>query len=441
MKTRLLNFWESLNSSFWFLPLFIILLAIGAAAGLVYLDTIEFFTFSGRFSFLLGGGYESARSVLSVMAGAMLGVAGTVFSITLVALTLASSQFGARLLRNFMYDRLNQVVLGVYVATFLYCLIVLRTVKSVDEGEFVPNLSVLFALMLAVGSIILLIIFIHHISVSIQADHVIADVDEKLGKNLEKLYPAGLGEEDPVTDHETLWSELREKYTVKTAISLDYNGYLQAIDNDGLMKLAKELDFLLKIHFRPGEFLVKDMEIATVYSKVACEENALKNIAGAFILGKVRTPTQDAEFAIDQLVEIAARALSSGINDPYTAITCIDRLCASMCYLAGARFPSAFRYDDNQLRIMAKAIEFAGMMDAAFNQIRQFGKDSPSVLIRLMEVLVIINGFARGKTQKETVLRHAQMVLNMAEEVFPEKNDLGDMKERYRSIQAAKEKY
>jgi uncharacterized membrane protein len=133
--------------------------------------------------------------------------------------------------------------------------------------------------------------------------------------------------------------------------------------------------------------------------------------------------------------------LSSGINDPYTAITCIDRLCASMCYLTRARFPSAFRYDDNQLRIMAKAIEFAGIMDAAFNQIRQFGKDSPSVLIRLMEVLVIINGFARGKTQKETVLRHAQMVLNMAEEVFPEKNDLGDMKERYRSIQAAKEKY
>jgi uncharacterized membrane protein len=375
------------------------------------------------------------------MAGAMLGVAGTVFSITLVALTLASSQFGARLLRNFMYDRLNQVVLGVYVATFLYCLLVLRTVKSPGEGEFVPNLSVLFALLLAVGSIFLLIVFIHHISVSIQADRVIADVDEKLGKNLEKLYPIGLGEEEPVAEHETQWSELREKYPVKTAVSLDYNGYLQAVDNEGLMELAKKLDFLLKIRFRPGEFLVKDMEIAAVYSKTACEEPVLKKIGGAFILGKVRTPTQDAEFAIDQLVEIAARALSPGINDPYTTITCIDRLCASMCYLTKARFPSAYRYDDDQLRIVAKPVDFAGMMDAAFNQIRQFGKDSPSVLIRLMEVLVIINGFARGKTQKDAVLRHAQMVLNMAEEAFPEKNDLSDMKERYRSIQAVKGNY
>ncbi len=435
MKTRLLYLWESLNSSFWFLPLFIILLSIGAAAGLVYLDTIEFYTLSGRLSYLMGGGYESARSVLSVIAGAMLGVAGTVFSITLVALTLASSQFGARLLRNFMYDRLNQVVLGVYVATFLYCIIVLRTVKSSNEVEFVPNLSVLFALLLAVGSIFLLIVFIHHISVSIQADHVIADVDEKLGKSLKKLYPEELGEEDPNKDHKELWNTLKGKFTEKTTVSRDYKGYLQAVDNGGLMELAKEYDFLLEIRFRPGEFLVADMEIASVYSKNDIDEKVMKKLYSAFILGKVRTPTQDAEFAIHQLVEIAARALSPGINDPYTAITCIDKLCASMCYLTKAHFPSAYRYDDEQLRIVAKPVDFAGMMDAAFNQIRQFGKGSPAVLIRLMEVLVIINGFARGKAQKDTVLRHAQMVLNTAEEAFTEMNDLGDMKERYKSIQ------
>ncbi len=436
MKTRFLYLWESLNSSFWFLPLFIILLGIGAAAGLVYLDTMEFYTPLGQVSYLLGGGYESARSVLSVIAGAMLGVAGTVFSITLVALTLASSQFGSRLLRNFMYDSLNQVVLGVYVATFLYCIIVLRTVKSINEAEFVPNLSVLFALLLAVSNIILLIVFIHHISVSIQADHVIADVDEKLEKSLIKLFPEELGEEDPNKDHKELWNTLKGKLTEKTSVSSDYKGYLQAVDNDGLMELAKQYDLLLEIRFRPGEFLVADMEIASVYSKNAIEGKVIKKLCGAFILGKVRTPTQDAEFAIHQLVEIAARALSPGINDPYTAITCVDRLCASMCYLTKAHFPSAYRYDDNeQLRIVAKPVDFAGMMDAAFNQIRQFGKGSPAVLIRLMEVLVIINGFARGKAQKDTVLRHAQMVLNTAEEAFTEKNDLGDMKERFQSMQ------
>jgi uncharacterized membrane protein len=434
MKTRLFYMWEIIRASFWFLPLLIILMAIAAALTLIYVDTVYHEELSERLFMIFSGTAQSARSVLSVIAGAMLGVAGTVFSITLVALTLASSQFGPRLLRNFMYNRINQVVLGVYVATFVYCIIVLHSVKSVAD-ELILSLSITFALVLATGSIFLLIIFIHHISVSIQADHIIADVDNKLKTSLKVLFPANVGDEPSDQFSTTDLHNIQKKYPIKDEVILERSGYIQALDREGLMEIAVDKDLFMEINHRPGEFLLEHMPLVVIRSAEKCREVDKKQIRKAFIIGPIRTPSQDAEFSIHQIVEVAARALSPGINDPFTAIRCVDSLAANINLLVNYDFPSPYRYDENkQLRIVAKPEKFSGILDAAFNQIRQFSKNSPAVIIRLMEVLVALNGRTHKKEHQLEIKRHAYMILKAAQQNLAEENDLADLKERFNEL-------
>ncbi len=435
MKTRIQYIWELLSGSFWFMPLMLIIMYIFAATGLIYLDSISSWQPQGAFTYIMPASTESARTVLSVVAGAMLGVAGTVFSITLVALTMASSNLGPRLLRNFMYKRLNQFVLGAFVALFLYALVVLQSVKSAGDNEFIPYLSVFFTLVASLLNIFMLVVFIHQISVSIQADYVISDVNKNLNKSIRRLFPVGLGEVPDTINHTAAWEEACSRLPVESVLYQEGNGYLQAIENENLMELASDNDLVITLDYRPGDYIVEKTELVSVRAKDKTGEELEKKIRDCFILGKVRTPTQDAEFAIHQMVEVAARALSKGVNDPYTALTCIDKLTASLCYLVRARFPEAFRYDqDNVLRMKTRPVSFAGMMDASFNLIRQSSEDNPSVVIRMAEGLGKIYLLAQGKQEKDAVLRHAQMIYRLAEKSFTEKNDLEDLKVRFQNV-------
>ncbi len=422
--------WEKLNASFWFIPIMMLLITIGSAIGFIYLDSRIQLSHDGVLRYLLPASVDSARSLLTIIAGAMMGVAGTVFSITLVVLTLASSQLGSRLVRNFMYDKLNQVVLGSYVSSFVYCLIILSSLKGIDSFEFIPAISVLVAIALAIAGIVLLIIFIHHVSMSIQSDKVISDISEAMSKSIRKLFPEGIGheEEKQVPDI----ASLEKKYTFKTEIRSKKSGYLQSVDGQGLMNIAKDNDCTIILHHRPGDFLVQDMVLCDVLSNVECDKEVHKKIQADFIIGKVRTPLQDAEFSIHQMVEIAARALSPGVNDPYTAIACIDNLTSVMCYLTGVEFPSPYRYDkQDKLRVIADIHTFSGMLNASFNQLRQYAERNPSVMIRLMEAMNTLNAFARNKNQQELILQHAEMIMNAAEKTFSERRDLYDIKKRF----------
>jgi uncharacterized membrane protein len=421
-------------SSFWFLPFLIVTTAIILAVGLVYLDTELDIKSTGFINYFLIGGAESARSILSTIAGAMITVAGTVFSITLVALTLASSQLGPRLLQNFMHDRLNQVVLGNYIATFIFALIILRTLKIGPES-FVPNISVLFAIIIAIANIFLLVFFIHHISVSIQADHVIAKINLSLQSNIMNLFPERSGDEKTSLENVDSEKEIKENLKHENKLVSANNGYIQAIDYDSMVKIASDNDLLIEMNYQPGNFMIKGQDLAKIYSKSKVQEGITNKIKRLVISGKKRTSGQDAEFSIHQMVEIAAKALSPGVNDPYTAITCIDNLTATMCYLTNALFPSRYRYDnDKKLRLIIRSTSFSGTMDAAFNQIRQYGSGSPSVLIRLMESFQILYNTANDKNHKKVVKRHADMVLREGEKSMHEKNDLQDLKEIYELI-------
>jgi uncharacterized membrane protein len=424
-------FWTKLNSTFWFIPSLLVLTAVVLAFLFIYLDYELGLKPNGLFKYIYAGSADSARSILSTIAGAMIGVAGTVFSITLVALTLASSQFGSRLLRNFMYDTMNQTVLGTFVATFVYCLLVLNSVRGAEDFEFIPVLSVFAAIVFGVFNIIMLIVFIHHIATSIQSDKIISDISENLMDDLESLL--GGNDYQNQIEHNPDMSFIKEQYKSEYRPKTSKSGYLQLVDYNGLLEYATENQILIIVHKRAGQFVVKKSKLFAVYCNVDMEES--KNLDSYIETGNMRTQHQDAEFAIHQIVEIATRALSPGINDPYTAITCIDNLSSIICKLTGLQFPYKHRYDEEgHLRLVINALNFEGMMDAAFNQIRQNAEATPAVLIRITDALCDINKFVQNDEQRTAVKTHADMVMRAAERKFSEENDKADLQERYNNL-------
>ncbi|WP_137404101.1 DUF2254 domain-containing protein [Echinicola rosea] len=435
MKAKLIYFWSNIQSSFWFVPLILILCAILAAFGLVFLDDAVKVEPSGIFSYFLIGSADSARSVLSTIAGAMIGVAGTVFSITLVALTLASSQFGPRLLQNFMHDKLNQVVLGSYIATFTYCLVVLSTVKSSDSLQFLPTISVGFSIILALVNIFLLVIFIHHISISIQADQVVSNVNSSLNHHFRRLFPKAEEEEEVLEIADSKIEKLKQNARYKEVYKVKRSGYLQVVNRERLINLAKEIEGFIEVKKHAGHFLVEGQEVFTVYGEKELEEGFESRLLSALIAGNKRNSTQDSEFAVRQMVEVASRALSPGVNDPYTAITCIDKLTDSICYLTAVDLPGPYRFDeDKKLRLILNTMSFDGVVSVAFNQIRQFGQSSPAVLIHLMGAMVTIYKLSERSEHKQVILKHAKMILQAGKEHFGERNDYRDLEERYQQL-------
>lgn len=436
MRLRLQNLWQRVRTSFWFIPAVMTFSAIVLSFLMVFVDRRIESGADGLFGFVYSGGPEGARLVLSTIAGSMITVAGVVFSITMVALTMASTQFGPRLLRNFMHDTGNQVVLGTFIATFVYCLLVLRTVRTVEEEPFVPSISVAIAVVLALASIIVLIYFIHHVSVSMQADQVILGVYGDLRARMQRLFHEELVEgkgEDHDGEAERKLAE--EDYPRSADVPASASGYLQALDHGRMLDIACRNDLLILVPHRPGDYIVEGITLVGARAKEAIDESLVRQLEGAVIVGSQRTPEQDAEFAVHQLVEVAVRALSPGINDPYTAMSCIDRLGAALCFLCGREFPSPYHYDDEgKLRVIYKPVTFDGIVDAAFDQIRQYGRSSVAVTIRLLEALEMIAVLSRSREQRDAVLRHAEMVLSSSRESLHEENDLKDVRERYQII-------
>ena len=184
--------WGNLRSSFWFMPSLIVVDSIVVALALIEADSVWGDHLRAQWPRLFGVGAEGARQILSTLAGSMMTVMGITFSMTLLALTLASSQYTSRILRNFMRSRVTQVTLGIFAGIFVYCLIVLRTIHG-GEAEFVPSLAVFFAFVMAIGGVGVLIFFIHHIASSIQASSIIASIAHETIAAIDRLFPEKLG--------------------------------------------------------------------------------------------------------------------------------------------------------------------------------------------------------------------------------------------------------
>jgi uncharacterized membrane protein len=433
MRMRFDSFWENLRLKYWLLPTLMAILSVLLAVVTIRLDRY----FAGERALGLGWVYageaNGALSLLSTVAGSMITVAGVTFSITIAALTMASSQFGPRLLNSFMRDRGNQVVLGTYIATFIYCLLVMRTISSSETHPFVPPLSITVGILLAIASLGVLIYFIHHISSSINIEYVIANIEEELSDAIDRLFP----------QKRTFYSyehELRhdddmpEDFSVTARrVTARKDGYVQAIDFDALLRLSQEHDLVIRVVQRRGNFVAEDHTLVLVRSGTGEKEEVEKAINGAFLVGQHRLQNQDVSYVISQLEEIAVRALSPGINDPFTAVTCLDRLGAALSDLAGRTIPSSYYYDDDgNLRVVGESVTFAELLDQSFDQIRQYGSSSVAVTIRLLETIAVIAAQVHTHEQRFALRRQADMIRRGANSAIPELLDLRQIDEHYR---------
>ncbi len=434
VNVRLATAWFWLRSSYWFIPVLMTAAATAAALLLVGFDRSQ--PWSRQIpGWVYTGGAEGARSLLSAIASSMITVAGVVFSITMVALALTSSQFGPRLLTNFMRDRGNQCVLGTFVATFMYCLMVLRVVRA-GPDEFVPHLAVTVALGLAGTALLVLIYFIHHVSTSIHAESVIAAVRRDLDDAIETTFGAHRAS-DEHDSRPTPMAPPPDREICAAPVKAPCSGYVQAIDSAALVHLAAAHDLVLRLIHRPGHFVVADNPVALASPPERAGAEVLRAIADAFVIGSVRTPTQDVEFAINQLVEIAVRALSPGINDPFTAVACVDWLGAALCKVAVYQpLPREQADGRGVVRVLAEPVTFEGLVDAAFHQIRQYGRSSAAVIIRLLEAIAGVKGHAHRMQDLCALERHADMV-ERAGMSLPEALDRAAVQARHRAIAAA----
>ena len=436
MKLWLANKWDSLSGSFWFLPTLMVIAAIGLSLMTIHLDRA---TVNENWLATLGWtfsrGPEGSRALLATVAGSMMTIASVTFSITIVALQLASSQFGPRLLRNFMRDRGNQVAIGTFIATFTYCLLILRTVNGTDSEQFVPHISVTVALMLALISVGVLIYFIHHSAESIQAENVIAAVSRDLHFAIEELYPERLGHEAPDESNIASERELPADFNNDhRKVDSPRSDYLQAINVDRLFAdCDRARSCALDRADVPENSVLKAMQLHSLGRPRKSTTQWSSRFVQSSFFGHRRTLLQDVEFAIDQLVEVAVRALSPGVNDPFTAINCVDRLGAALCDLADKVIPSPYRYDeDGKLRVVTDASTVQGIVDASFDQIRQAARKDTSVTVRLLETIAAVARQTDAPAFRTALHRQADAIHRGSHEGLADGTDREDANRRFR---------
>lgn len=401
---------EKARTSFWFVPSCMVITSILLAVAVVYIDAFYIDTTALAFPLVYEMDIDAIRSLLGTIAGSMITVTSIAFSITIVALTLASSQFGPRLLRNFMMDTGTQVVLGSFISNFLFCILVFCAVSFQEPYAFKPGLTVIVAVMMTCLSVGVLIYFIHHVAKSIQADVVIDEVYQELQSGIENLFPSIQEQQQPVVSADTTDTDFTPR-AHHLNVFAKCSGYVQTTDREALLSLATESEVLIECKLSPGDFVVKDAVIAVVHANDLVDEKIIKLTSDRIVLGAYRTPVQDPEFAIHQLVEIALRALSPGINDPYSAITCIDKLSAVLCGLTNRVFPDKQYYDQaGMLRLVCKVLTFKDIARAAFEQIRQQAQSNVAVTIRLLESLHDLMMFAHSDEQTHFVISQTKMI-------------------------------
>ena len=407
MKSFLSNFWEALRGSYWFVPSLMTAAAVVLSYALLALDRRLVFSSLSGYAWIYAGGASGARSVLSTVASSVITVAGTTFSITIATLSLTSSQFGPRLLRGFLRDTGNQIVLGTFIGTFVYCLLILRTIRGEQQDVFVPNFSVTMGVFLALASVGVLIYFINHVSASIQASEVIKSVSVELNEAIDRLYPVTIGE----GSGELTPSERDSSALPSVPVAAKRSGYVQSVDEDRLMALAKSAGGFLTIVHRPGAFATEGAPLARLHAAPPLPKEFENDLNKAFTMGPNRTMTSDAGFGMDQLVEVASRALSPGINDPFTAMSCLNRIGEALSRLATRPVPSPCRYDDGGvLRIIARPLLFREMVSSAFDPIRQYASSSLAVTLHLLETLEVVTVQAGGEENREALRRQARLV-------------------------------
>jgi uncharacterized membrane protein len=434
LSSALASHWrrEVLRTSLWFVPALEVVAAIALFAGTLTADRAAY---RGDFAlpgWVISGSADAARQVLTTIAAAIITVVGVVFSIILVTLTLASTQFGPRMLRNFIRDRGTQVTLGTFVATFVYSVLVLASIGTGSHGDFVPHIGVTVTFGLMVADLAVLIYFIHHTAISIQLPQVIASIAADLADAIKEQ---GSGNTEPHARSGPSAVELLNRAELGGGVLLaPTSGYVQFIKHQNLVRLAREADAVISLEHRPGHFVVRGHRFATVWPPEAAPLIS-KALGRAHIVGPHRTLTQDVSFGIDQLVEIATRALSQAINDTFTVLTCIDWLGENLCKIVTGWHPARVHRDsEGFIRVIAAEPAYDRLVQRSFEKIRQASLGMPAVMIRMLDALTRIMAETTSEGQRRVLLDQAAMIERACERSVPEAADRADIQRRYEAI-------
>jgi uncharacterized membrane protein len=434
---KLKQIWSNLRSSFWFVPSLIVAASIALAVALVEAGSTGSDRWLARWPRLFGAGAEGARGMLSTIAGSMITVVGVTFSMTLVALTLASSQYTSRILRNFMRDRVTQVVLGIFTGIFTYCLIVLRTIRGGEESGFIPNLAVSFGVLLAIGGISVLIFFIHHIASSIQASNIIASVAAETMVAVDRLFPekpgngpvAGDEDQPPLPLPEWRWQ----------AVAARGNGYIQSVDNAALLRFAREHQTIVRMERSIGEFVVHGTPLASLALEDPPEKEIIADLQAAYSINRYRTVERDSAFGIRQIVDMALRALSPSINDTTTAVMCVDYLTAILARLAPRQIPSSRRYEEGELRVLTIGPTFENLLAESFDQIRGSAKGNVAIMLRILGALQTIAGLTASPGRRRALRDQVLWINELAERTLESPHDRARIDTRLAGVREALE--
>lgn len=374
MGAFLLKTLQDVRANYWFVPACMLIISLVLAGATTAIDLKIASVANSLPVWMSATQPDGARTILSVLASSTIGVAGVTFSITIVAVSFASANYGPRLIGNFMRDRASQATLGIFIGTFVYCLAVLRTVHaSASETQlvFVPHISIAVALFLALACVGALIFYIHHIPETINVEKIAASIGRQIQQAFDHPYRG------PETGEDDAGGAIADRWSARNTINpgrvcAQGHGYIQAIDLDTVRKEARASDLLIEIVAQPGQFLTEDDTVLRFWPAANAPEIDTRTLQGAFALGEKRTPYQNVTYLFDQLVEIIARALSPGVNDPYTAVTCIDWIRAS--FEAAMRDERSDQTRDAAARVRVHAPDLQSLMDDVLTKVQPYAK-------------------------------------------------------------------
>jgi uncharacterized membrane protein len=395
LRRRVEGMRDSVRNGFWAIPALAVMVAVVLSVVLVRVDR----ELSRERAFTFGAGPEGAREVLGAITTAMITFTGLVFSITVVVLQLTSSQFSPRVLRTFLRDRLTQAALGVFVATFVYAVLVLRTISSGDV-LFVPALSTTVALLLLLGSVAMFVAYIHHVATAIQATSIIGAIGRETRRALDRRFPGagGVDTEDPAAQ--------RPDGVVTAVVPAPRSGVITSVDEARLVDLASAADVVLRTRRRIGEFVPQGAPLLEV---IGAGEVDARAAAEAVAQAQDRSVDLDVAFGFRQLVDIAERALSPGVNDPTTAVEALDQLHDLLRRLATRPLRSGTHVDDaGQVRLLLPAEDMGWFLSLALDEVEQYGAEASPVVARVRALLDDVTAAALPQHRDVLAARSAQ---------------------------------
>lgn len=413
-----------LGSGLFFRPLLVVVGLAGAALAVTTLAQQG----TGA-TWLFPGEPAAAQVVLGTIASSMMTVVSVVYSILLVALSLASMQFSTRILRQLVRDKVSQMTLGIFVGTFLYCLLLLRVVQA-SPPSFVPALGVGGAIVLALVAMGQLVYFIHHIAHFIQANFLIDQIAQETEVVIDEVFPAVPPPEGlALPDGWAAWP--------RHPVASESSGYVQIVDLEGIAEVAAALHGVIVVRTGVGHFATEGIPMLEVHATRAPSSEQLESLREAFDVGPIRTMQDDAEWGVRQIVDIALKAISPAVNDPSTAATCIDHLGRLLVRAARRHAPRPFRAAgaDGRARVVLRESSLAALIDLAFTQIRQYGRGDMAVALRVLRALAVVAEVTTEERARARILLHARLVRDAALASFPDE-DCQALRDRHAAVLA-----